>query len=250
MESKLLDGNCVGYCSSSDEDEEGWTLFSDEDHHKANVMRIMRPSTNTGVKGVLKEFAAQRERALETKKAMEKKILALAHEGMLQGSNSGFENAFEDEEETLENFRRRRLMELRKAAAGKMVEIIDKEQFIKAVDNCDGLLCVLIYEPNDEMCNRATHACKVLAADYPCVRFLKARGTLLEMSKNFLENALPTLQLYLNGSLVGNFVKLPSVIGGEIDVASIKKFLKKQHIDLVQGTYKTDSECSSDEDID
>ncbi|KAJ1352865.1 hypothetical protein KIN20_009349 [Parelaphostrongylus tenuis] len=259
LESKLLDGECVGYCSSSDEDEEGWKVVNDEDQHKAHIMRhMMTPSTNTGVKGVLNEFAAEQERSMEKRKAKDREIRRLAQRGMLQGSTKELENAQisdlegeqGEEEETLKNLRNRRLIELRKAAAGRMVEIVEKDQFVKAIDTCDGLLCILIYKPDDEMCERATHVCKVLAVDYPSVRFVRARSTLLEMSKNFSEQALPTLQFYLNGVLVGNFLQISSLLGGEIDVDSVKKFLRRQHIDLTHGTYTTDSECSNDEDID
>ncbi|KAE9421459.1 hypothetical protein Angca_002243, partial [Angiostrongylus cantonensis] len=265
LESKLLDGDCVGYCSSSDEDEEAWTVVNDEDHHKANVMRMLGSSTNTGVKGVLNEFAAEQERSKKARKAKDREIRGLAQKGMLQGSKAEREvvisvDAFsiqahvwerhgdQEEDDSLECLRNRRLTELRKAAAGKMVEIIEKEQFLKAIETCDGLLCVLIYKPNDEMCERATYVCKVLAADYPCVRFVRARSTLLEMSKNFADKALPALQFYLDGNLVGNFIQISSMLGGEIDVSSVKKFLRRQHIDLVHGTYITDSEHSTDED--
>ncbi|VDM56965.1 unnamed protein product [Angiostrongylus costaricensis] len=206
LESKLLDGSCVGYCSSSDEDEEAWT---------ANVMRMLGPSTNTGVKGVLNEFAAEQERSKKARKARDREIRGLAQKGMLQRSKAEREG----------------------------------EQFLKAIETCDCLICVLIYKPNDEMCERATHVCKVLAADYPSVRFVRASSTLLEMSKSFSDKALPAFQFYLNGNLVGNFIQMSSMLGGEIDVSSVKKFFKRQHIDLVHGTYITDSEHSTDEDI-
>ncbi|EYC22082.1 hypothetical protein Y032_0018g3702 [Ancylostoma ceylanicum] len=89
-----------------------------------------------------------------------------------------------------------------------------------------------------------------MAADYPRVRFIRARSTLLEMSKAFTEQALPTLQFYLNGNLIGNFIKVPSLLGGEIDVDSVRKFIRRQHIDLVYGNYMTDSDCSTDEELD
>ncbi|VDL74794.1 unnamed protein product [Nippostrongylus brasiliensis] len=197
LESKLLDGKNAGYCSSSDEEEGGWKVARDEDQHQANVMRKMGPSTNTGAKGVLSEYAAYQERASRAREAKDR-----------------------------------------------------EDQFTKAIDTCEGLLCVLIYEPDDEMCDKMTHVCKVMAADYPRVRFMRARSTLLEMSKAFTQQALPTLQVYLNGNLVGNFIQVPSLLGGEIEVAALRKFLRRQHIDLVYGNYTTDSECSTDEDID
>ncbi|KAJ1364184.1 hypothetical protein KIN20_024212 [Parelaphostrongylus tenuis] len=113
-------------------------------------MRHMKtPSTNTGVKGVLNEFAAEQERSMEKRKANDREICRMAQKGMLQGSAKELEN----------------------------------DQFVKAMDTCADLLCILIYKPDDEMCDKATHVCKVLAVDYPCVRFVKAKSTLLEMSK-------------------------------------------------------------------
>ncbi|KAK5968789.1 hypothetical protein GCK32_002735 [Trichostrongylus colubriformis] len=253
LESKILDGKSAGYCSSSDDEEGGWSVAKDDDQHQANVMRKMGPSTNTGAKGVLNEYAAYKEQATRVREAKDREVLRQARKGMLQGSYLEREEAQKsdrDEEESLESIRERRLLEMRKAAAGRMLEIVSKEQFTKAIDTCESLLCVLIYEPEDEMCDKMTHVCKVLAADYPRVRFMRARSTLLEMSKAFTEQALPTLQVYYNGNLVGNFIKVHSLLGGEIDVTSTRKFLRRQHINLVYGNYTTDSECSTDEDID
>ncbi|PIO57815.1 Phosducin [Teladorsagia circumcincta] len=213
----------------------------------------MGPSTNTGAKGVLNEYAAHQEQATRAREAKDREVLRQARKGMLQGSKWEREEAQKsdrDGEESLESIRERRLAEMRKAAAGMMLEIVNKDQFTKAIDTCENLLCVLIYEPDDEMCDKMTHICKVLAADFPRVRFMRARSTLLEMSKAFTEQALPTLQIYLNGNLVGNFIKVHSMVGGELDVTSVRKFLRRQHIDLVYGNYRTDSECSTDEDID
>ncbi|KAJ1361928.1 hypothetical protein KIN20_021313 [Parelaphostrongylus tenuis] len=152
-------------------------------------MRHMKtPSTNTGVKGVLNEFAAEQERSMEKRKASDREICRMAQKGMLQGSAKELEN----------------------------------DQIVRAMDTCDGLLCILIYKPDDEMCDKSTHS----------------------------ELALPTLQFYLNGVLVRNFLQISSLLGGANDVDSVKKFLRRQHIDLTNGTYTTDSECSNDEDID
>ncbi|KIH54451.1 hypothetical protein ANCDUO_15403 [Ancylostoma duodenale] len=146
---------------------------------------------NTGAKGVLNEFAAHQEQAKRIKEAKDREVLRLARKGMLQGSKAER----------------------------------DQDQFTKAIDTCESLLCVLIYEPNDEMCEKMTHVCKT-------------------------EQALPTLQFYLNGNLIGNFIKVPSLLGGEIDVDSVRKFVRRQHIDLVYGNYMTDSDCSTDEELD
>ncbi|KAK6748766.1 hypothetical protein RB195_001413 [Necator americanus] len=263
LESKLLDGKNAGYCSSSDEGDNGWQVAKDDDEHQSNVMRHLGPSVNTGAKGVLKEYAAYERQTRRDKRAKDRELLMLAQKGMLQGSNLEYGQNIEnnirnlvfyackydsEEEDSLENLRQRRLAELKKAAAGKIKEILEKDQFTKAIDSCERLLCVLIYEPDDEMCQKLTHVCKILAADYPLVRFVRARSVILGMSKAFTEQALPTLQFYLNGNLVGNFIKLSSLLDGEIDVDRVRDFIRRQHINLVKGIYVTDSDSSTDED--
>ncbi|VDK79964.1 unnamed protein product, partial [Cylicostephanus goldi] len=190
LESKLLDGRNVGYCSSSDEEDGDWQVANDEDEHQSNVMRRLGPSSNTGAKGVLREFAAQKEAANRNKQAKLRELSELSKKGMLEMSKEereqvGFLHNHAQAEDSLENLRQRRLMELRKAAAGKIVEIMDKDQFTKAIDTCENMLCVLLYEPEDEMCQKMTHICKLLAADFPRVKFVRAKSTLLRMSKAF-----------------------------------------------------------------
>ncbi|CAD6192805.1 unnamed protein product [Caenorhabditis auriculariae] len=236
LESKLLDGKAAGYCSSS-EDEADFTVVKDEDDHQANVMRKFGPSVNTGAKGVLSDFREFRE---ETKRAAEQRnrnIMKQAQKGMFVGSKEEREKAQkeveEEGEESLDALRAQRLKELRKAAANRVVEIISKEQYLDAVErSTDYFLCVLIYEPDNEDCDKITYLCKILAVDFPSVKFVRTTSTLLGMSKQFAVSGVPTLQFYHDGELVGNFLKISDQLRHDFTVPRLMGFLKKNHINL------------------
>ncbi|PAV76987.1 hypothetical protein WR25_06666 isoform B [Diploscapter pachys] len=102
-------------------------------------------------------------------------------------------------------------------------------QYSDAIDSSSSyLLCVLIYEPDNENCDKISHVCKILAAEYPRVKFIRATSTLLGMSKAFKEQALPTLQFYSSGNLVGNFVQFISILGPDFTADQLKSFLRKK----------------------
>ncbi|CAI5447806.1 unnamed protein product [Caenorhabditis angaria] len=255
MESKILDGPNVGYCSSSEGEEEDFKVVKDEDEHQANVMKKFGPSSNTGAKGVLSDFKAFRE---QTKLAMEQKnqyFLEQAKRGMMMGSKEEREKAqkeedeFELEESELDEIRRKRMLEMKKMAQNKIIEIVNKNQYSDAIDGSNKyLLAVLIYEPENEECAKLTYLCKVLAADYGNVKFIRATSRLLGMSDAFRANGVPCLQFYKDGNLIGNFVRISAMLGQDGDVAKLRKFLRKQHIDLINGGYASDSDDGDDED--
>uniref|UniRef100_A0A8R1I5P8 Phosducin domain-containing protein n=1 Tax=Caenorhabditis japonica TaxID=281687 RepID=A0A8R1I5P8_CAEJA len=175
---------------------------------------------------------------------------------MLMGSKEEREaaqkEAEEDEEDfemSLEGLKAKRLREMRKIAANRVIEMTDKKQYSDAVDGSSAyLLCVLIYEPDSEECDHATRILKILAADYQKTKFVRATSTLLGMSIAFKTNGVPCLQFYSNGNLIGNFVRIPSILGHDYDDKRLTKFLRGQHIDLLAGGYATDSESESQDD--
>ncbi|CAB3406697.1 unnamed protein product [Caenorhabditis bovis] len=247
LESRLLDGKPCGYCSSSDEEEDDFKVVKDEDEHQANVMKQFGPSSNTGAKGVLNDFKQFREQA---KQAIERKNLMFieqAKRGMMMGSREEREkaqkNAELEDEMRIDDIRAKRLRELRKVAANRLIEITTRDQYSDAVDGSTSyLLAVLIYEPENEDCAKLSYLCKILAADYPKTKFIRATSTLLGMSSSFKENGVPALQFYLNGNLIGNFIKITSVIGNDVDVEKLQTFIKRNHIDMVNGGFLSDSE--------
>ncbi|EFO93031.1 CRE-MAU-8 protein [Caenorhabditis remanei] len=256
LESRILDGKPAGYCSSSEGEEDDFKVVNDEDEHQANVMKRMGPSSNTGAKGVLNEFKAFREQTRLAYESRNQKLIEQAKKGMMVGSKEEREKAqkedAEDEEDfemTLEGLKAKRLREMRKIAANRVIEMTDKKQYSDAVDgSSEYLLCVLIYEPDSEDCEYLTRIIKILAADHSKTKFVRATSTLLEMSIAFKTNGVPCLQFYSHGNLIGNFVKVSSILGQDYDTKKLTKFLRGHHINLVAGGYATDSENETEED--
>ncbi|CAI2351436.1 unnamed protein product [Caenorhabditis sp. 36 PRJEB53466] len=255
LESRLLDGKPAGYCSSSEGEEDDFKVVNDEDEHQANVMRRMGPTANTGAKGVLNEFKQFREQTRLAVESKNQKLIEQAKRGMLMGTKAEREAAQREAEEdedfemTLEGLKAKRLREMRKIATSRLIEMTEKKQYSDAIDGSTSyLLCVLIYEPNSDECGHATRVLKILAADHPKTKFVRATSTLLEMSRAFRTDGVPTLQFYSNGHLIGNFVKLSSVLGHDYDEKRLTKFLRSQHIDLISGGYASDSNDESEDD--
>lgn len=256
LESRLLDGKPAGYCSSSEGEEDDFKVVNDEDEHQANVMRRMGPSSSTGAKGVMNEFKAFREQTRLAYESRNQKLIEQAKKGMMVGTKEEREKAQKQDEEeeedyemTLEGLKAKRLREMRKIAANRVIEMTDKKQYSDAVDGSSSyLLCVLIYEPESEECEYLTRVVKILAADYPKTKFVRATSTLLDMSIAFRTNGVPCLQFFSHGNLIGNFVKVSAVLGQDYDCKKLTKFLRGQHIDLMSGAYASDSENESEDD--
>ncbi|PIC35068.1 hypothetical protein B9Z55_014537 [Caenorhabditis nigoni] len=255
LESRLLDGKPAGYCSSSEGEEDDFKVVNDEDEHQANVMRRMGPSSSTGAKGVLNEFKAFQEQTKLAYESRNQKLIEQARKGMMVGTKEEREKAQKNDEDdedfemTLEGLKAKRLREMRKIAANRVIEMTDKNQYSDAVSGSSAyLLCVLIYEPDSDECEYLTRILKILAADYPKTKFVRATSTLLGMSLAFKTSGVPCLQFYLNENLIGNFVKVSSILGNDYDCKKLLQLLRSNHIDLLSGGYATDSEIESDDD--
>uniref|UniRef100_A0A1I7TE42 Phosducin domain-containing protein n=1 Tax=Caenorhabditis tropicalis TaxID=1561998 RepID=A0A1I7TE42_9PELO len=257
LESRILDGKPAGYCSSSEGEEDDFKVVNDEDEHQANVMRRMGPSSNTGAKGVLNEFKEFREQTRLAYESKNQKLIEQAKKGMMIGTKEerekaqkeGEEGDEEDYEMTLERLKAKRLRDMKKIAASRVIEMTDKKQYSDAVDGSSAyLLCVLIYEPESDECEYLTRIIKILAADFSKTKFVRATSTLLEMSVAFRTNGVPCLQFFSNGNLIGNFVKISSTLGHDYDCKKLIKFLRGQHIDLLAGAYASDTEDETEDD--
>ncbi|CAJ0929066.1 unnamed protein product, partial [Mesorhabditis belari] len=253
LESKLLDGANAGYCSSSEgEDESGWKVSNDDDTHQQNVMRQLPGTSNTGAKGVLSDFQLFREEVMHHREQKNQQIVKQAQRGMMESSKEERErvqNGDDDDDETLENMRAKRLQEMRKALTGRIFEITDSKQYLEASEsNTSSLILVMIYEPGHEGSEHLTHIFKILAADFPDAKFLRANAALLGTTKNFKTLALPTLQVFFNGALVGNFVCVDKQLPEEYTTFQLIQFLERKRILLRQNRYV--EEIDEDDDYD
>uniref|UniRef100_F1L8F7 Phosducin-like protein n=2 Tax=Ascaris suum TaxID=6253 RepID=F1L8F7_ASCSU len=230
LDDKILNGKNVGYCSSSEEEEDhGPQFVSGEDERQVAVMRGIR---NTGPKGVLEDWRSFHNEQKQQQKAKFQEMIAEAKRGMLSGNEEGVD-------EELQRIREERLQQLkdRVASKGKVTEMETKEQFLSAIEKCrNALLLIHIYEEAVDGCVTMNSVLCSVAAKYPQVKLARVKSSVLKTSATFSSNALPTLQVYYNDALVGNFVRITDHLGEDFTTSQVVAFLYEHDIDLALNT--------------
>ncbi|KAL3997413.1 Phosducin family protein [Acanthocheilonema viteae] len=249
LESRLLYSNTAGYCSSSDEDdmkvdkaEDTVQRYHNEDAAASQL--APRNQWNTGPKGVLEDYRihkAQHEKE-ESKKYEE--LVAQAKMCTLSG---------ESENDDLEEIRRKRLLEMKDNlyAVGKIDDLTDKEQFLNFIElSQDRWVLIHIYEEDNEGCATLNKVFNTLAVRHPNFKLGKVLSSTLGLSAQFKMQGLPTLQVYRDELLVGNFIRITDQLGENFTADQLIHFLSESEIELELSKYPAYAEdYYGDDDI-
>lgn len=215
------------------------------------------PTSNTGPKGVIRDW--QRYKQLEaearTGHSQERRDLAKhlsktckSHLGDDATSSTLTDSQLDREldqvdQQIMEEFIRKRMEELTvagkaQARFGSVIDIDSQDDFLLAIDctpteagsdramtNSCRTVIVLLYEERARGCASMTKALSTLAEEYADVKFCRVRASLAGLSIQFRFEALPTLQVYRQGQLVGNFIRLLDEFGDEVFVSDVESFL-------------------------
>ncbi|MFH4975020.1 hypothetical protein AB6A40_001729 [Gnathostoma spinigerum] len=226
LEDTILYGKPTGYCSSSsDEGEDPSNAESSKvkDGSRSTEHKNIR---NTGPKGVLqdwKEYKFLKAREFECK---ERELIKLAKKGTLHNDID------EDELDTIRRMRRKELCEIA-VGSGKVRELETKEAFLTSIENCrNTFLFIHIYEKEVEGCKVLNNVLCSIAARYPSSHFVRIKSSVLNTSSAFSSKGLPTLQVYYNEALVGNFVRLTETLGEDFNADLLVRYLLSHEIDL------------------
>lgn len=249
LEDKILNGPAVGYCSSSDEedDEDAPVIVPEEEIQEDSYGPVPRGIRNTGPKGVIEDWKAFTEEQEKVKIEKEKQIIAAAKFGMLTGKKE-----MEEEDEELEALRQLRLQQLKDcvSAKAKVVELTSKEQFLTAIEKCRNMLLLIhIYENGVVGCETMNEVMCSIAAQFPRVRLARVKSSVLETSARFTTFGLPTLQVYYSDTLVGNFVRICDQLGEDFKPFDLVQFLYSHDIDLALGRKEEKSAEDSDKEL-
>ena len=129
-------------------------------------------------------------------------------------------------------FQKKRMQEMLELSGmlkkfGELISLDDKDSFLSAVDSEQKNVTVIIhvYEEKFRACKTMNSCLNELAQEYPCVKFCKILSTVAGLSKNFRISALPTLLVYKNGNVVGNFIRLNDEFGDEFFSSDVESFL-------------------------
>ena len=252
FDDKLLGEKTHYYCSSDSEDD------PDEDSDKttstsnsttfipSSVLNEWEgSSTNTGPKGVIKDW--QRYKQLESEKREEQELERLAlmkklsltcqstkDEEKMQHDEDELERELQEllDDKILEEFKvlhMQQMMEQHsiKKKYGTLIEIKTGQEYLDAVDQTEKTTTVFmyIYNQNDKCCKLMYDCFGGLAAEYPEVKFCSVEVSIAGLSRHFERRGVPAVLIYKDGSLVGNFVRLTDELGDEFVTSDVENFL-------------------------
>ncbi|GFR95510.1 phosducin-like protein [Elysia marginata] len=297
MDDKLLGEKVHYYCSSSEGEDNDENDSADESedvayYSQGKSVRDGMPelqaesngiTTNTGPKGVIKDW--REFKRLETEKRYEQerekaelaKKLTLTCRSHLNDQEEKDEDdkllqELEDlEDEFLKEYRLKRIEEMRHALAempsfGKLIAL-NSGNFIEEVDGAQYGITVIvhIYDESVAACDAMNGCLMCLAQEYPTVKFCKLSASDAKMSFSFVEKGVPALLVYKNKDLIGNYVRLREEFGDDFFAGDVESFLQ-EHSHLpskesmcvirdkntgeIRGTLQADEDSDSDFDLD
>ncbi|XP_076047034.1 phosducin-like protein 1 [Oratosquilla oratoria] len=260
LDDRLLGEKLQYYVSSSeDEDDDDDEENSEREKGKSSLRgaSILQPapdikdwegsSTNTGPKGVLKDW--QRYKQLETEKRKEQerekielaKKLSLSCRSHLEDEKEKEKQRKEEEgeevdrlidEAILRQYIAKRMEEMMgnvslRAQFGRLLDLDNGEDFLAAVDQekKDVTVIIHIYEKGAAGCEAMTGCLRCLSEEYPNVKFCQLLAAKAGVSAHFQVTGVPALLVYKGGQMVGNFVALTGEFGDDFYATDVESFL-------------------------
>jgi len=256
LDDKLLGEKVHNYCSSSEDEEDPASNSSGENKPAKFVEKSNLPkdekfgtmpgySLNTGPKGVMQDWIKYKE--LETlRKAEEEAEVRNLYKNLsltcktdmeirqMQQEEDDFKELFESVdglEELFDEYREKRMNEMRQIYLNlptfDTVFELDALSFVAAIDKEHRQINVIIhlYEPNITACNAINGGFICLAQQYPYVKFCKMRASHANMSRKFLDEALPAFIIYRGGELIGNLIQIDRFLGEDFYASELEAFL-------------------------
>lgn len=250
LEDKILGEKSQYYCSSSEGSDNDQ---SDDEPKKSQPENKEQPpppdinkwegtSSNTGPKGVIKDW--QRYKQLEREKNIddEKEKIALMKKLTLTVQSSLDEErekaAMEDPElaellndEYLITYQKQRMKEMIQHTNlnlkfGNLFFLQTGQDFLDAIDkeHKEATIIVHIYEET-QICRTMNVALKFLCKVYDNVKFCCIKGSAAGISQQFKVDGVPALLVYKAGNLVGNFVRLSYELGTNFLAEDVQNYL-------------------------
>lgn len=263
LDDKLLGEKVHYYCSSDegeDDDEEIDGREDDEQISRGSIREAAAWShdeiqaenngivTNTGPKGVIKDWREYKRLETEKRIGQEKEKRQLANKLSMtcrshlndeeeKDADEKFLEELEDfEDEFLKEYRLKRLEEMRKALEnipkfGKLVPLTP-QNFLEEIDGENPGVTVLvhIYEKQVPACEAMNGCLSCLASEYPTVKFCKLSAVDARMSFKFSKQGVPALLVYKDKMLIANFVKLDQEFGDDFYANDVESFLQEHSL--------------------
>ncbi|XP_076752248.1 phosducin-like protein 1 [Xylocopa sonorina] len=253
LEDKILGEKLHYYCSSSEE-EDNDSADSDkeaEDEKRSQIITdSVEPSfsewdgtsSNTGPKGVIKDWQRYKQLQAEKREVQDKerldliKKLSLTCRSSLDEEKEKIMQTDPDlaellADEFLLEYQKQRMKEMlartEKLRFGRLFNLETADQFLEAIDNEDKSVTIVvhIYEANVPGCEAMNGSLISVAQDYPFVKFCKILGSVAGLSKHFKKEGVPALLVYKAGQVIGNFIHVTDYLGIDFYASDVETFL-------------------------
>uniref|UniRef100_A0A0N4ZN54 Phosducin domain-containing protein n=1 Tax=Parastrongyloides trichosuri TaxID=131310 RepID=A0A0N4ZN54_PARTI len=227
LEEKILNGPTINYCSSSE--DEGGNDFERQGEcldtpTQASGYGI---SKNTGPKGVKQDYYEHLQLKKDEEKIKHDILIAEAKKFNISSS----QNCESESEDELIKMRMKRLEEMKKRTRSLVKNLETADDYLNTIENSRNCLSIIhIYKKNCDICEDLDTALITLSTQFPSHKFFRIESYILPTSEKFKLNASPTIQIYYNESLVGNFIRFDNNFNDDITPEKIVLFLKKHDI--------------------
>lgn len=260
LEDKILGEKLHCYCSSSeDEDEKSGSGDEGRNDGSSSLQpseSMPQPeawsgsSTNTGPKGVIKDW--QRFKQLESEKRAEQerekleliKKLSLTCQSALdeEKERAKAEQLDPELQELLDDnfllqYQEKRMKEMMDQykelpSFGKLFTLRNSGEFLEAIDTEHKSVTVIIhiYEHNIQGCEAMNGCLTCLSEEFPNVKFCKIISSAAGMSQRFKAGGVPALLVYKGGQLIGNFVRVTDDLGTDFFAEEVEAFLTEHGV--------------------
>lgn len=254
LEDKILGEKLEYYCSSSEDEQDDPEDTTPKGRSEALKFipenQIMEKShwsgstTNTGPKGVIKDW--QRFKQLETEKRESEereklellKKLSISARSTQEDAKAKEQEQFDEElaelmsDDFLLQYQKKRMAEMLAAAGklptfGTLVDILNGDDFLQSVDEEQKTVTIVIhiYDRHDAACKNMNKALSELATEYNNVKFCKFMSAAAGLSTFFKSNGVPALLVYKAGQVIGNFVRVTDDLSDEFSSSDVEGFL-------------------------
>lgn len=250
LEDKILGEKLHNYCSSSeDEHDSGSDNESSQKIQTEETASLPEPNkwegtaTNTGPKGVIKDWQRFKQLEIEKRAEQEREKITLMKKLTLtcrSALDNEREKAAQEDPDMAEflnddfllEYQTKRMQEMlsqngQSRRFGSLLSLKDSQQFLDAIDQeqKDVTVLIHIYEENSEACHVTNSCLEELCLEYPSVKFCKIIASKAGMSKHFKSSGVPAILVYKSGQLVGNFIKISNDLGVDFNKEELQGFL-------------------------
>lgn len=244
LDDKLLGEKNQNYCSSSEDEEENLDVEHPTSQLQPSATHWSGQATNTGPKGVIKDWQRFKQLENEKREEAEKERMELIKKlSITAKTNEDEEKARQQEildaelEELMNDdfileFQRKRISEMM-AQCGRLpkfgtVEYLERgDQLLDAIDQEQNSVTIIlhIYDDRIKNCKTLNTCLQGLATEYEHVKFCKIQSNTAGMSLKFKQHGLPALLVYKNGQVIGNFIRVSDELGEDFFSSDVESFL-------------------------